>query len=256
MTAHDTRGNVHGSRVSSFLYQAVTWSLSSPFYNDTLHLTGVHISPNEGNLEKKIDTLTVHSNHPSYEPHIYAGDFNAYTAEEIENYTTPLDSHTLFRRTGGTNPAHSPPSPLSMATAPAANYRGRLLLKLLNSIDFIITNGRFPLLSPNHRLYTFFQKPNYSLLSDSRLTKPPVLLFTSLPATISFSPPPDDIHCPSHVRVHLTNIKCSSVTYVTQDGIWTVFSHPSLPSHMEPGNAPYVPHLLVLYDDCLVTQHP
>ena len=228
--------------------------MSSPFYNDTLHLTGVYISPNEGNLEEFFDTLTVHSNHPSYEPHIYARDFNAYTAEEIENYTTPLDSHTLFRRTGSTSPAHSPPSPLSMATAPAANYRGRLLLNMLNSIEFFITNGRFLLLSPNQRLYTskVFRKPNYSLLSDSRLIQPPVLPFTSLPAAISFSPSPDDIHC----QVCQSPIKCSSVTYVTQDGIWTVFSHPSLPSHMEPGNAPYVAHLLLLYDDCLVTQHP
>jgi len=37
----------------------------------------------------------------------------------------------------------------------------------------------------------------YSLQSRSRLNKPPLLPFNSLPATvtISFSPPPDDIHC-------------------------------------------------------------
>jgi len=34
-----------------------------------------------------------------------------------------------------------------------------------------------------------------------------------------------------YVRVRLTNIKCSSVTYVTQDGIWTAFSHPLQPFH-------------------------
>jgi len=39
----DTIGHVHGSRVSSSLHQAVTWSLLSPSYNDTFHLTGVHI---------------------------------------------------------------------------------------------------------------------------------------------------------------------------------------------------------------------
>ena len=184
----------------------------------------------------------MHSNHPSYEPHIYARDFNAYTAEEIENYTTPLDSHTLFRRTGGTSPAHSPPSPLSMATAPAANYRGRLLLNMLNSIEFIITNGRFPLLSPNQRLYTskVFRKPNYSLLSDSRLIQPPVLPFTS-PLPLSCPHAHRIIFTTKYVRVCLMNINCLFVTYATQDGIWTVFSHPSPPSNMEPGSAPYAP---------------
>ena len=122
-TFPDTRGHAHGSRVSSSLHQAVTLSLSSPFYNDTFHLTGVYIFPNEGNLDEFFDTLTAHSNHPSHEPQIYAGDLNAYTAEEIECHTTPLDSHTLFHRTGDTNPAHSPASPLTTATAPAADYK-------------------------------------------------------------------------------------------------------------------------------------
>jgi len=44
-----------------------------------------------------------------------------------------------------------------------------------------------------------------------------------------------------YVIVHLTNIKCSSVAFVTQDGIWTVSLHPSPPSQLGLGNAPYVP---------------
>jgi len=110
-TSLNSRGNVHGSGASSSLHQAVTWSLSSPFYNDTIHLTGVYIFPNEGNLKEFFDSLTAHSNQPSHEPHIYAGDFNAYTTEEIERHITPLDSHTLFRWVGDNNPAHSPASP-------------------------------------------------------------------------------------------------------------------------------------------------
>jgi len=35
----------------------------------------------------------------------------------------------------------------------------------------------------------------YSIESHSRITQPPVLSSTSLPATILSSPPPDDIHC-------------------------------------------------------------
>jgi len=45
-----------------------------------------------------------------------------------------------------------------------------------------------------------------------------------------------------YVRVRLTNITCFFVTYVTQDGVCTAFSHPSPPSHMEPGNVPYASH--------------
>jgi len=90
----------------------------------------VCIFPDEGNLKESFDTLTAHSKYPSHEPHIYAADFNAYTAEEIESHITPLDSHTLFRRMGDTNPAHSPASPLTTATVPAADYRERLLLNM------------------------------------------------------------------------------------------------------------------------------
>jgi len=116
--------------------------------------------PNEGFF----DTLTAHSNHPSHELHIYAGDFNAYTAEEIECHITPLDSHNLFHRMDDTHPAHSPVSPLTTATTPTADYRGRLLLNMINSIENIITNGRFAVVSPSHRPYTFFRKPNNSVL--------------------------------------------------------------------------------------------
>jgi len=46
-----------------------------------------------------------------------------------------------------------------------------------------------------------------------------------------------------YARARLTNIKCSFVTrtYLTQDGIWTAFSHFSPPSQLVFGNAPYVP---------------
>jgi len=197
-TSLNSRGSVHGSGTSPSLHQAVTWSLSSPFYNDTIHLTGVHIFPNEGNLEEFFDTLTAHSNHPCHEPHIYAGDFNAYTAEEIESHITPLDSHALFQRVGDTNPAHSPASPLTTATAPAADFRGRLLLNMLNSIEFIITSGRFPSPSPNYRPCTFFRKPNtyfildYNLIAKRHATliRTCQVLLNALPASVTDHPPP------------------------------------------------------------------
>ena len=52
-------------------------------------MTGVYIFPDEKQLQEFFDSLIAHSNHPPHEPHIYAGDFNAYTAEELENYITP-----------------------------------------------------------------------------------------------------------------------------------------------------------------------
>ena len=43
---------------------------------------------------------------------------------------------------------------------------------MLSSIESIITNGRFPSPSPNHRPYTFFRKPNtYSILDYNLIAK-------------------------------------------------------------------------------------
>ena len=54
------RAHTHSSGTSPSPHQAVTWSLSSPFYNDVIHLTGVYIFPNEGKLEEVFHTLTAH----------------------------------------------------------------------------------------------------------------------------------------------------------------------------------------------------
>jgi len=67
-TSLNSRGNAHSSGTSPSPHQAVTWSLSSPFYNDVIHLTGLYIFPNEGKLEEFFHTLTAHSNHPCHEP--------------------------------------------------------------------------------------------------------------------------------------------------------------------------------------------
>jgi len=164
----------------------------------------VYIFPNEGNLEDFFDALTAHSNHPCHEPHIYAGDFNAYTAEEIESHITPLDSHALSHRMGDTNPAHSPASPLTTATAPAADFRGRLLLNMLISIEFIITNGRFPSPSPNHRPYTFFQKPNtYSILDYNLIAKRHASLIRTCQVLLNVLPASVTDHMPMHMHLDM-----------------------------------------------------
>jgi len=202
-TSLNSRGSAHSSGISPSLHQAVIWSLSS-FYNDAIHLTGVYVFPNEGNLEEFFDTLTAHSNHPCHEPHIYAGDFKAYTAEEIESHITPLDSHALFHRVCDTNPAHSPASPLTTATAPAADFRGRLLLNMLTSIEFIITNGRFPCPSPNHRPYTFFRNPNtYSILDYNLIAKRHAPLIRTCQVLQHVLPASVTDHMPIHLHLDL-----------------------------------------------------
>jgi len=95
------------------LHQAVTWSLTPPFYNDTIHLTGVYIFPDENQLQEFFDALIAHSNHSPHEPYIYAGNFNAYTAEELEQQVTPQELRTILRSSGDINPAHSPAPPLT-----------------------------------------------------------------------------------------------------------------------------------------------
>jgi len=66
-------------------------------------------------ISRNLWTLSLaHLDHPSHESHMDARDINFYTAEEIENHITLLDSYTLSRWTGDTNPAHSPASPLTL----------------------------------------------------------------------------------------------------------------------------------------------
>jgi len=59
------------------------------------------------------------------------------------------------------------------------------------------------------------------------------------PSPLAHLPPHRTISIAKYVRVYLTNIRCSSVTYVTQDGLLSAFSHPLPLSHVESGNAPY-----------------
>ena len=109
--------------------------------------------------------LTEHQLSAEFRPdEIIKSGCNAYTAEKIESHITPLDSHTLFRRMGDTNPAHSPACPLTTATAPATGYRGRLLLNMLSSIkllsqtaaSYLLPPSTDPTLSSKNRTHTLF----------------------------------------------------------------------------------------------------
>jgi len=138
------------------------------------------------------------------EPHIYAGDFNAYTAEELEHNVTPQELRTLLRRSRDVNPAHSPAPFLTSATVSAADYRGCLLLNMINFLEFIITNGCFSVPPPTLQPYTFFRKPNtHSVLDYNLIVKHHVpliqkceVLSVSLPAGVTD-------HMPLHLHLAL-----------------------------------------------------
>jgi len=53
-------GHGYGSGFLPIPHQVVTWSLTSPLYNDTFHLSGVYIFPNENNF-KSFSTLSPHT---------------------------------------------------------------------------------------------------------------------------------------------------------------------------------------------------
>jgi len=92
------------------------------------------------------------------------------------------------------------------------------------------------------RRYGFSNLPHmhttYLLTPISHLTQPSVCP-VPFPSPLAPFPPHRTISIVKYDRVHLTNIRCSSVTHVTQDGIWTAFSHPLPLCHMESGNVPY-----------------
>ena len=88
-----------------------------------------------------------------------------------------LHAHTLFRRTGDINPAHSPASPLTTATAPAADHRGRLLLTMLNSIEFCYHKRPLSSSFPQQQTLHLFPKTKHvfysRLQSDSQTSRTP-----------------------------------------------------------------------------------
>jgi len=73
-----------GANVS--LHQAVSWTIKSPLMACPILITSVYVSPSEGDIEKFFQTLTQQNHYPADNIHIYAGDFNAHVADEIETH--------------------------------------------------------------------------------------------------------------------------------------------------------------------------
>ena len=88
-----------------------------------------------------------------------------------------------------------------------------------------------------HATYLFTVKFTLTLALPTPLLNP-----FPPPFPLAPFPPHQTTSIVKYVRAHLTNTICSSVTYITQDGIWTAFSHPLPLFHMDSGSAPYVSH--------------
>ena len=118
-----------GSNGSS--HQAVPWTIHSPLIADPIHITGVYLSSREGEVEKCFHTLTQQDHYPDREIHVYAGDFNAHVAEELEAHITLQERFTIPPRVGDCHRRHIPSPPDAPAITNArmsSQQRGRLLL--------------------------------------------------------------------------------------------------------------------------------
>ena len=92
---------------------------------DPIHITDVHVSPSEGEVEEFSHTLTQQDHYPDREIHVYAGDFNAHVAEELEAHITlqndPPFHLELTTVTDDTYPRHLMHLPLQMQEYPPSS---------------------------------------------------------------------------------------------------------------------------------------
>ena len=76
-------------------HQAISWTIRSPLIARPIHITGVYVSPSEGEIEEFFHNLTQQNHYPADDMHIYAGDFNARVADETETHITMQERHTI-----------------------------------------------------------------------------------------------------------------------------------------------------------------
>jgi len=97
-------------------------------------------------LKNSSHTLTQQDHYSDREIHVYAGDFNAHVAEELEAHITLQERSTIPSRVGDCHRRRIPSPPDAPALTNArisSQQRGRLLLRMLNTTCFLILNGRF-----------------------------------------------------------------------------------------------------------------
>jgi len=101
-------------------HQAVSWTIESPLIARPIHVTGVYVSPSNGEIEKFFHTLTQEDHYPAEDIHIYSGDFNAGVTDEIEAHVTTQEGHAIPPRFGDCHRRHMPVPP---AADPITNAR-------------------------------------------------------------------------------------------------------------------------------------
>jgi hypothetical protein len=139
-------------------HQCVTWTIRSKHFSHPIHMTGVYISPNGTGTEEFYHILEQQRKFSPLHTHVFTGDFNAHVAEEPETAPLSLPAGTVpphlgdVARDDASRLLH-PPAPAKMGTVTdhaTSAQRGRLLLRILNNIGYIILNGRFePSSHPN-----------------------------------------------------------------------------------------------------------
>jgi len=126
-------------------HQAVSWTIRSPLIASPIHITGVFVSPSEGEVEEFFHTLTQQDHYSDREIHVYADDFNAHVSEELKHHITLQERSTIPPRVGDCHRRHMPP-PLDAAaianTRISSPQRGRLRLRMLSTRSFLILNRR------------------------------------------------------------------------------------------------------------------
>ena len=130
----------------------------------------MYVSPSEGEVEKFFHKLTQQDQYPPNKIHVYTGDFNAHVAEELEQHITIQERSTIPVRAGDCHRRHlpSPPeaAPITRARV-SSQQRGRLLLRMLNTTSFLISNGRFE--TPDDPIFYKLQCQDEATINDHNL---------------------------------------------------------------------------------------
>jgi len=170
----------------------------------------VYVSPIEGEVEEFFHMLTQRDHYPPNEIQVYAGDFNAHVAEELEQHITIQERSNIPVRVGGCHRRHlpSPPdaAPITRARV-SSQQRGRLLLRMQNTTSFLILNGRFE--SPDDPIPYTLQRQDeattndYNLIAKQFFSKVKTCYVISRPSrTLRSQPGPPTDHNP--IVLHLS----------------------------------------------------
>ena len=171
----------------------------------------MYVSPSEGKVEEFFHTLTQQDHYPPDEIHVYAGDFNAHVAEELEQHITIQEWSTIPVRVGDCHRRHMSSSPDAGPITRArvsSQQRRRLLLRMLNTALFHILNGRFE--APDDPIPYTLQRQDeatitdYNLIAKQHFSKVKTCYVIPRPSrTLRSQPGPPTDHSPTVLHLSL-----------------------------------------------------